>query len=366
MSARRAASTPPIEEVAAVAQRLAVLLSAGVSPASAWQYLAEAAEGAAAGLRPAARAGSAVGSGAANRERSGVAVRSGSATAGVVRAAEEAAQRGESVADALAREARPLGDPIAGAWLGLAAAWDTATRSGAPLAACLREFADSFREIGQLQRDVRVALAGPVATARMVLALPIVGLLFGTVLGFNTLATLFLTLPGLGCLLGGAVLLAAAGRWNRRLVARAQARDPTPGLGLDLMAIAMSGGGSVDRARLLVAETLDRFGSTGAVAGDLMGRGGRGTGPAHTGEPVADPVDRVLALATRAGVPAAELLRSEAEQLRRDARSAGQQRAATLSVTLMLPLGFCVLPAFMLVGVAPLLLSVLSSTLTTF
>jgi tight adherence protein B len=28
----------------------------------------------------------------------------------------------------------------------------------------------------------------------------------------------------------------------------------------------------------------------------------------------------------------------------------------------MLPLGLCVLPAFMLVGVAPLLLSVLSST----
>ena len=74
----------------------------------------------------------------------------------------------------------------------------------------------------------------------------------------------------------------------------------------------------------------------------------------------------MLDLSSRAGVPAAELLRSEAEQLRRDARSAGQRRAATLSVTLMLPLGLCVLPAFMLVGVVPLLISVLSSTLTTF
>jgi tight adherence protein B len=32
----------------------------------------------------------------------------------------------------------------------------------------------------------------------------------------------------------------------------------------------------------------------------------------------------------------------------------------------MLPLGICILPAFMLVGVAPLILSVLSSTVSGF
>ncbi|TFC41070.1 hypothetical protein E3O57_17540, partial [Cryobacterium sp. TMN-39-2] len=39
MSRRRAAPPPPIEEVARIAERLAVLLSAGVSPVSAWDYL---------------------------------------------------------------------------------------------------------------------------------------------------------------------------------------------------------------------------------------------------------------------------------------------------------------------------------------
>ena len=138
----------------------------------------------------------------------------------------------------------------------------------------------------------------------------------------------------------------AAGSWNRALVRRAGPTDLTPGLRLELMAIAMSGGGSIDRSRALVGAAVERY---GIVPGADV-----------------DPVDRVLDLSTRAGVPAAELLRSEAEQLRRDARSAGQRRAATLSVTLMLPLGLCVLPAFMLVGVVPLLISVLSSTLTRF
>jgi len=56
-------------------------------------------------------------------------------------------------------------------------------------------------------------------------------------MGFNTLRTLFLTVPGVLCLLAGAGLMFAGARWNRRLVRSARARDPTPGLQLDLTAI---------------------------------------------------------------------------------------------------------------------------------
>ncbi|TFD06480.1 MULTISPECIES: type II secretion system F family protein [unclassified Cryobacterium] len=338
---RRADAVPPIEEVAAVTQRLAVLLSAGVSPVSAWGYL----------LPPS------------------LLVDSG--TTGILRAAARAATRGDSVADAIAGQARRLGSENSSAggaaraataapgrrrngaaaeaehaWLGLAAAWQVATQAGAPLAGCLRELAASLRELAQVQRDLEVALAAPRATARLVMVLPLIGVVFGSLMGFDSLHTLFATVPGWVCLGGGALLMLAAAGWNRALVRRAGPTDLTPGLRLELMAIAMSGGGSIDRSRALVQAAAERY---GIAAGD-----------------VGDPVDRVLDLSTRAGVPAAELLRSEAEQLRRDARSAGQRRAATLSVTLMLPLGLCVLPAFMLVGVVPLLLSVLSSTLTTF
>lgn len=343
---RREQTDAPIEPVAAVTQRLAVLLSAGVSPVSAWGYLLPPRRGAAPGGAEPTPAGRRVGS------RSGSAE---SATAGILRAAARAAARGDSVADAIAaqahRQARENPSAHAAAqseraWLGLAAAWQVATQAGAPLAGCLRELAASLRELAQVQRDLEVALAAPRATARLVMVLPVIGVVFGSLMGFDSLHTLFATVPGLVCLGGGVLLMLAAAGWNRALVRRAAPRDLTPGLRLELMAIAMSGGGSIDRSRTLVRTAAERYDIASGVDVDRL--------------------DRVLDLSTRAGVPAAELLRSEAEQLRRDARSAGERRAATLSVTLMLPLGLCVLPAFMLVGVVPLLISVLSSTLTAF
>ncbi|MDJ0338166.1 type II secretion system F family protein [Cryobacterium sp. PH31-O1] len=357
-----AEAVPQLEEVAAVTQRLAVLLSAGVSPVSAWGYLLPARD---------ATAGSGTEPITAGWRGSPPPSRAVSATTGILRAAARAATRGDSVADAIAGQARrqagehrPAGGvrpapssaragrrgdsagQAESAWLGLAAAWQVATQAGAPLAGCLRELAASLRELSQVQRDLEVALAAPRATARLVMVLPVIGVLFGSLMGFDSLRTLFATVPGLVCLGGGALLMLAAASWSRTLVRRAAPTELTPGLRLELMAIAMSGGGSVDRSRALVHAAVGRYGITS--------------------DSDVDPIDRVLALSIRAGVPAAELLRSEAEQLRRDARNAGARRAATLSVTLMLPLGLCVLPAFMLVGVVPLLISVLSSTLTTF
>ena len=136
--------------------------------------------------------------------------------------------------------------------------------------------------------------------------------------------------------------MAAAWRWNRRLVARAQPRQLTPGLGFDLLAIAVAGGGSVDRARATVEAVLRRFDLD--AAGDESG--------------IAATVD----LSMRAGVPAAELLRSEARERRRNALAAVQAGAQALSVRLMIPLGVCVLPAFMVLSVVPLLMAVLAQT----
>lgn len=73
-------------------------------------------------------------------------------------------------------------------------------------------------------------------------------------------------------------------------------------------------------------------------------------------------IERILRLSAAAGVPAVELLRAEADRARREARTAGRTGAARLSSRLLLPLGICTLPAFLLLGVAPLILSVLSTT----
>ncbi|WXF90273.1 hypothetical protein WDV91_12795 [Curtobacterium flaccumfaciens pv. flaccumfaciens] len=70
----------------------------------------------------------------------------------------------------------------------------------------------------------------------------------------------------------------------------------------------------------------------------------------------------VLDLARRAGVPAAGLLRRAAEDVRDEAAADGLVAAERLAVRLVLPLGVCVLPAFVLVGVVPVVVGVLSST----
>jgi tight adherence protein B len=318
MAERRNDMVAQLEGVASVVQRLAVLLTAGVAPAAAWGYLAEdAGEGI---LRTVA----------------------GDAARGVRIAESLVAAVGDAaVAQARAQPQAQAQAQGAQAWRGLAAAWQVATVAGASLAPSLRQFASSLRELAQTHRDLSVALAGPVATARMVMVLPLIGVLFGLALGFDTLGTLFTTAPGWVCLVLGIALMVGARLWNRRLVARAQPRILTPGLDLDLMAIAVSGGASLVRASVAVEEAR-------AVCG-LAPDGAAG-------------IESVLSLSRRAGVPAAELLRSEAEEVRRRARSDGQRAAATLAVTLMLPLGLCILPAFMLLGVAPLIISIVSST----
>ena len=296
---------PALSGVAGVTQRLAVLLAAGVAPVSAWGYL------------------------------------EGSAVADRVAASRADAAH---LADTIVEVARGMPQLESGAWRGLAAAWSLATDAGAPLAPSLRDYARSLRSLAQAQRDAAVALAAPVATARMVMALPAVGVLFGLLLGFDTAHTLFATPIGWGCLAVGGLLIFGASRWNRRLVRAAEPTIASPGIECDLMAIAVSGGGSLAASRALLEQTLDRF--------------------ALPGDPVR--IDGILELSARAGVPAAELLRSEADEVRRIARATAQEKAAALSVRLMLPLGLCILPAFMVLGVLPLLVAVISSTVATF
>jgi tight adherence protein B len=306
---RRSTTEPPsVDDVATITERLAVLLSAGVSPASCWHHLSVSGE---------------------NSVLTGAAL---------------AARDGESVSSAIAREAALGHAETAGAWRGVACAWYVATECGAPLADSLRDLATSFRSIGEIQRELAVALAGPQATARMVMLLPVVGVLFGMILGFNTLETLFATFPGFGCLVVGTLLMVLGSRWNRRMIHAAEPTDLAPGLAIDLMAIAVTGGGSIDRASEVVENARRRY---------------------HISEPDSGLVAGVLDLAQAAGVPAAELLRNEAALQRRKARSDGQRTSAVLAVRLMIPLGLCVLPAFMLLGVAPLVMAVVSSTFST-
>ncbi|WP_060915598.1 type II secretion system F family protein [Microbacterium oleivorans] len=222
-----------------------------------------------------------------------------------------------------------------GAWQQIGVAWQVATVVGAPLAVSLCGLAEALRDAHQARDDVRSALAEPQTTARLIAWLPLVALGLGAALGFDPFAALATPL-GAVCLFAGGLLMFGAYRWTRALVARAQPGEEIPGLDAEVIAIALSGGVSIPRALEVVA-----------AASGL--------------EPTPE-TESVLALSRSAGAPAVELLRADAAARRQAARTEGRLRAASLSGRLLLPLGVCTLPAFLLLGVGPMFLSVLTTT----
>lgn len=224
-----------------------------------------------------------------------------------------------------------------GAWASVASAWSIAATVGAPLGETLRTIAAALDDARDAADDVRVALAEPAATARLMLFLPPIGLLLGAALGFDTFRTVTTHPLGIACLILGITLVLVAHQWTARLIAQAQPDGTVPGLHAELTAIALSGGTSIGHAHTLVDDE-------------------------HPHAPDRDATQQTLALSHAAGVPAVELLRAGAAHARHESRVAGKLRAAHLASRLLLPLGACTLPAFLLLGVAPLVLSVLTST----
>lgn len=284
---------------AAAVLRLSVLLEAGLPPLAAWRHLGES-----------------------------------DPVAARVAETDAADRLPAAILDAT-RDAAAASD-----WACVAAAWRVATDAGAPLAATLARLGEVLVATDEARREVAIALAGPLATSRVVLALPALGLVGGALLGVDTLGVLVTTPPGWFCLGAGGALLFVGRRWMARLVARAREADPTPGLACELVAVAVSGGAPASAALERVAAAL------------------------HEARlPTDETATLAIAFAERAGVPVAGLLRAEAREARREAHAAVRMRIAALGTRLLLPLGLCVLPAFVALGVAPLLLAMIGSTL---
>lgn len=230
------------------------------------------------------------------------------------------------------------------AWRDVAAVLRVASHTGAPAAAALRALAAALRRSAASDRAIRVALAGPRTSARVVLALPVLGLALGSTWGAGAVEVLVGTPTGWACCVAAAVLITLGRSWTARLVRVATPDGHVPGILLDAWAVAVSGGGSWSACGPVVRAAFTETGGRAAA------------------EEEDDRLREVLDLARRAGVPAAELLRAAAEDVRDDAAAAGLAAAERLGVRLVLPLGVCVLPAFVLVGVVPVVVGVLSSS----
>jgi tight adherence protein B len=104
----------------------------------------------------------------------------------------------------------------------LAAAWRVVELTGAPLAGPAARLAAAARADEAVRREVAAQLAGPRATAMLLAALPLSGVLLGTGLGADPVGFLLMTPPGRVCLLVGTLLVATGVSWTEAIAARAE------------------------------------------------------------------------------------------------------------------------------------------------
>lgn len=169
------------------------------------------------------------------------------------------------------------------------------------------------------------------------------------------------------------VLLTSGSLRGRLVRAGADARLP---FAIDLLAVCLRGGLSPSAALRCVAAVLaDLQGGGPRDAGVLatpelsivLGRaaasGELGTDPADAwrewmGDPVYGPLARALVVTGDSGSAVAARLTSVAKQIRDAAGQRSMARAQRVGVALMAPLGLCFLPAFVCLGVAPVVVGI--------
>ncbi|MGQ5264392.1 type II secretion system F family protein [Micromonospora sp. ZYX-F-536] len=137
-------------------------------------------------------------------------------------------------------------------------------------------------------------------------------------------------------------------------------------LAADLLAAALRAGAPVDRSVLAVAEALD-----GPLA-ERLARVGRtlllGGGPAEAwsaldGVPGAERLTAAAFRSANSGAALAGALTRLADDLRADRATAAEASARRAGVLIVLPLGLCFLPAFILAGLVPVIVAVLGDVL---
>ncbi len=226
-------------------------------------------------------------------------------------------------------------------WRVLGAAWQLAETSGAPFAPALERIAAALQSISDGARKRSVLLAGPKMTATLVMWLPLASVAVSFILGFNPVPVFFSPVGAL--LLSIGVLLQVVGaKWTARLTAQVERQDRVAGLECELAWVALAGGAPPRLALRRVADAVSEARAEWVQLDSL-----------RAGEPLA----HALAVATAAGVPASGLLLEVANDERAKTQAALEREAEKLGVRILLPLAACVLPAFIAVGVVPIVVA---------
>ncbi|MBT1173567.1 hypothetical protein JS528_09490 [Bifidobacterium sp. MA2] len=298
----------------------------------------------------------------------------------------------------------------------LAAACRLSERLGCAISPCLEAVGVNHRRESKANDLKRQAFAGPKATIKLLSAMPVLTIVAGELMGASSFHFLITTIPGWVCLALGAVWYGAGMLWTSRMLAafgRDGDADENLPIALEMLCAALGQGSSIPSALIAVGMVLHRetdgeerrfgtgllgrrrTGETGVrqplakgmrTAGEALTRGAgwREAWLGANATALADPdggddetggeerrigiaalhpsmavVYDCLGEAWSHGASPTERLTLAAREYDREQLSRIEQEAAQLSVKLLLPSALCFLPAFVLIGIVPAIMSLL-------
>ncbi|CAB4887366.1 MAG: hypothetical protein F2808_00145 [Actinobacteria bacterium] len=243
-----------------------------------------------------------------------------------------------------------------------------ALSTGAPAVITTDRLRKLLRDDDRASQEVQTAISAPLLARKIVMAVPGASVVLGLILGFDVLPTLFTTPLGWCCLAGGAGLSLLGAVWMRRLEARARRHVATAGLWSELAAVCVDAGLPLQVAMSLADEVFvwatraQDLMRANANAGATGNASAKANANARSSLTAIDEGRRSARIAILAGVPVGEALRVAADEQRARNHAARLRSARELGERILIPLGACYLPAFMLWGVVPIVSGLLTES----
>lgn len=197
---------------------------------------------------------------------------------------------------------------------------DVTRGAGGPIANTLDRFASVLGTREQAFRELELAIAGPKASSRLVLSLPLLVFLGAGIAGIPIIRVLATSSVVWISLAVGFGIFWLGSRWTNRILKKSEPELGDPGMPLEALGIALKAGLPL------------------SVAAELVGN-------IETAE--------LQEISISSGIALSQLVQDRADNLRLEQFNQDRMKIQKSSVAVLWPLGLTVLPAFVLIAIVP-------------
>lgn len=193
--------------------------------------------------------------------------------------------------------------------------------AGGPIAVTLDRLAKVVNAREQAQNELALAAAGPKASSRLVMSLPVLVFIGAGIAGIPIVRVLMTPSIVWLSLTLGLTMFWLGFRWTNRILKRAEPTKVDPGIELEAIAIAVHAGLPLSAAQALVPKL---------------------------------PMSELQDFGDGSGVALHQLITDRADSKRIDQFNSDRLKIQGAAVSVLWPLGLTVLPAFVLIAIVPI------------